>query len=74
VDPAVKVLLRRYVAGLYYSKSRGWTTNVDEALDFKERESAWSTANELGVGQLELLIVNDDGRVLSGVKFEDVRP
>jgi hypothetical protein len=66
----VKVFLRRYDAGLYFSQTKGWTRTLSEALDFKEVDSAKNFGRELGVSHLDVAVANHSGQIGFGTKVE----
>ena len=67
---AMHVFLRRLENGHFLNRIGVWTESVSQARDFEDSENASEAAKKLGLHGVELVIVRDDGTMISACKLD----
>jgi len=64
------VFLRRLENGYFLNRIGVWTESISQARDFEDSDSASEAAKKLGLQGVELVIVRDDGAMISACKLD----
>ena len=68
----LRVLMRSFETGHFYKNDNQWTSDADEALDFKSVAEAQQFASKQKLKNVEAYLIS--GGAISGVRLTDPEP